>query len=89
MTIWWANKLKSKDDLHLGQVLTIPPVTGLVVTVKSGDTLASIADRYGVESNDILSENGITDPNLVVGQVLVVPGAAGKGIATPMPPKLV
>ena len=36
MTIWWANKLKSKDDLHLGQVLTIPPVTGLVVTVKSG-----------------------------------------------------
>ena len=89
MTIWWANKLKSKDDLHLGQVLTIPPVTGLVVTVKSGDTLASIADRYGVESNDILSENGITDPNLVVGQVLVVPGAAGKGIATPKPPKVV
>jgi murein DD-endopeptidase MepM/ murein hydrolase activator NlpD len=89
MTIWWANKLKSKDDLHLGQVLTIPPVTGLVVTVKTGDTLDSIADRYGVESDDILTENGIDDPNLVVGQVLVVPGAAGKGIATPKPPKVV
>ena len=28
MTIWWANNLKSKDDLHLGQVLRIPPVNG-------------------------------------------------------------
>ncbi len=89
MTIWWANSLKSKDDLRLGQVLTIPPVSGLVVTVKAGDTLDSIADRYSVESNDILVENGIDDPNLVVGQVLVVPGAAGKGIATPKPPKVI
>ena len=48
MTVWWANSLKSKDDLHLGQVLTIPPVTGLVVTVKATDTLESIADRYGL-----------------------------------------
>ena len=56
MTIWWANKLKSKDDLHLGQVLTIPPVTGLVVEVKSGDTLTSIADRYGDRVDDILEQ---------------------------------
>ena len=85
MTIWWANDLKSKDDLHIGQVLTIPPVTGLVITVKSTDTLQSIADSYGVDPTDILTENGIQDPNLVVGQVLVVPNAAGKGIATPKP----
>jgi murein DD-endopeptidase MepM/ murein hydrolase activator NlpD len=89
MTIWWANSLKSKDDLHVGQVLTIPPVTGLVVTVAATDTLASIADRFGVETADILTENGIDDPNLVVGQVLVVPGAAGKGIATPKPKPVV
>ena len=85
MTVWWANDLKSKDDLHIGQVLTIPPVTGLVVTVKATDTLDSIADRYNVDAADILTENGIEDPNLVVGQVLVVPNAAGKGIATPKP----
>lgn len=85
MTVWWANDLKSKDDLHIGQTLTIPPVTGLVVTVKATDTLDSIADRYNVEAADILTENGIEDPNLVVGQVLVVPNAAGKGIATPKP----
>ena len=30
-------------------------------------------------SSDILTTNGLEDPNLVVGQVLVVPGAAGQG----------
>jgi murein DD-endopeptidase MepM/ murein hydrolase activator NlpD len=85
MTIWWANDLKSKDDLHIGQELSIPPVTGLVVTVTADDTLDSLAQRYEVDPADILIENQLTDPNLVVGQVLVIPGAAGKGIPTPKP----
>ena len=89
MTVWWANDLKSKDDLHVGQTLTIPPVTGLVITVTAKDTLESIADGYGVDANDILTENGIEDPNLVVGQVLVIPGGAGKGIATPKPKPII
>jgi murein DD-endopeptidase MepM/ murein hydrolase activator NlpD len=83
MTIWWANNLQSKDALHIGQELSIPPVTGLVVTVTAADTLDSLAKRYDVDANDILVENKLDDPNLVVGQVLVIPGAAGKGIATP------
>ena len=87
MTIWWANNLESKDALHIGQELSIPPVTGLVVTVTAADTLDSLAQRYGVDPADILTENQLTDPNLVVGQVLVIPGAAGKGIPTPKPPK--
>jgi len=77
MTVWWANNLKSKDDLHLGQVLTIPPVTGLVLTVKSSDTLASLAGRYKVDEKEILEANKLADPNLVVGQVLAIPGAIG------------
>jgi murein DD-endopeptidase MepM/ murein hydrolase activator NlpD len=85
MTVWWANDLKSKTDLHVGQVLRIPPVSGLVVNVGSTDTLDAIAARYDVNKADILAINGLDDPNLVVGQVLVVPGAAGKGIATPKP----
>lgn len=83
MTIWWANSLKSKDDLRLGQTLTIPPVTGLVVTVGAADTLDGLAARYDVDTADILVENQLDDPNLVVGQVLVIPGAAGKGIPVP------
>jgi len=83
MTIWWANDLQSKDALHIGQELSIPPVTGLVVTVTAADTLDSLAKRYDVDATDILVENKLDDPNLVVGQVLVIPGAAGKGIPTP------
>ncbi len=85
MTVWWANDLKSKDDLHVGQILRIPPVTGLVLTIGAGDTLDSMAARYDVDPADILAINGLDDPNLVVGQVLVVPGAAGKGIPIPKP----
>jgi murein DD-endopeptidase MepM/ murein hydrolase activator NlpD len=85
MTVWWANNLKSKDDLHLGQVLTIPPVTGLVLTVKSSDTLASLAGRYKVDEKEILEANKLADPNLVVGQVLAIPGAIGEAIPVPKP----
>jgi len=83
MTLWWANNLTSKDDLHLGQALTIPPVTGLVVTVEATDTLAGLASRYDVEEQEILEANKLDDPNLVVGQVLALPGAIGKAIPTP------
>jgi murein DD-endopeptidase MepM/ murein hydrolase activator NlpD len=83
MTLWWANNLSSKDDLHLGQTLTIPPVTGLVLTVKASDTLAGLASRYDVEEAEILAANKLEDPNLVVGQVLAIPGAMGKAIPVP------
>jgi LysM repeat protein len=85
MTVWWANDLKSKDDLFIGQWLTIPPVSGLVVEVGAGDTLEALAAKHQVAKDDILEANGLTDPNLIVGQTLVVPGALGKGIATPRP----
>ncbi len=85
MSLWWANDLKSKDDLHIGQVLDIPPVTGLIVTITADDTLESLADDYKVNGEDILATNGLDDPNLVVGQVLVIPGAKGDPIPTPKP----
>ncbi len=85
MTVWWANRLTSKDDLHIGQVLRIPPVNGLIVDVTASDTLDGIAARYKVDAADVLAANQLSDPNLVIGQVLVVPGAMGKAIATPKP----
>jgi murein DD-endopeptidase MepM/ murein hydrolase activator NlpD len=83
MTLWWANKLKSKDALHIGQVLRIPPVSGLVVVVKNTDTLQTLAAHYGVRASKIIELNGLDDPTLVVGQTLVLPGAKGAPIPTP------
>ena len=85
MTIWWANHLTSKDVLSPGQKLVIPPVNGLVVTVKDGDTLDSLAAANHIDAQQILDTNGLTDSNLVIGQVLTLPGATGAPIPTPKP----
>jgi murein DD-endopeptidase MepM/ murein hydrolase activator NlpD len=85
MTVWWANKMTSKDDLKVGRELIIPPVSGLVVTVKPGDTLDSIAAENKVTIDEIISTNELDDPNLIVGQVLLLPGAKGEPMPTPKP----
>ena len=85
MTLWWANKLKSKNELHIGQQLRIPPVSGVVVEVTPNDTLTGLATRYKVDENDILTTNGLDDRNLVVGQVLMLPGALGSEIRVATP----
>jgi LysM repeat protein len=85
MTVWWANKMTSKDDLKVGRDLIIPPVSGLVVTVKAGDTLDSIAEANKVSIEQIIATNDLDDPNLIVGQVLLLPGAKGAPMPTPKP----
>jgi murein DD-endopeptidase MepM/ murein hydrolase activator NlpD len=85
MTLWWANNLAAKDQLHVGQKLTIPPVDGLVIVVKAGDTLDSIAALTGMSADDIATYNSLSDRTLVIGQVLIVPGALGKPIVEAAP----
>ena len=44
-------------------------------TVRRGDTLHHIAQRYGVSVSSLMTANGITNPRaLEVGQVLTIPG---------------
>lgn len=51
---------------------------GPIYIVQAGDTLYSIADRFGVSLDDLLAANGIADPNqLAVGQQLIIPGLDG------------
>jgi murein DD-endopeptidase MepM/ murein hydrolase activator NlpD len=85
MTVWWANNLTSKSDLNVGQTLTIPPVSGVVVTVGPTDNLDTLAARYRVKPAEIVDANKLADPNLVIGQTLTIPGALGSSIATPKP----
>jgi murein DD-endopeptidase MepM/ murein hydrolase activator NlpD len=85
MTLWWANDLKAKNRLVVGQKLIIPPVSGLVIEVTASDTLASLAKRHKIAEDEILSTNGLKDRHVVVGQVLMLPGARGAGIVAPKP----
>jgi len=46
-------------------------------TVQPGDTLAKLANRFGVTVDALVEANGIEDPNLIrVGQVLTIPASA-------------
>lgn len=83
-----ANNLRNPDALRVGQTLVIP---GAVVaadaasapaasqsathTVAAGETLSSIALRYGVSTQAVVDANRIANPNaLRVGDVLTIPG---------------
>lgn len=51
-----------------------PPPTGPVVyTVQAGDTLFTIARRYGLTLDEIMILNGLTTDALAVGQTLMLP----------------
>jgi Ca2+-binding RTX toxin-like protein len=44
-------------------------------TIRPGDTLSSLARRYGTSVSELMQTNGIPDPNnLVAGNKLVIPG---------------
>ncbi len=67
----------TSDVLRIGQVLKIPapdsPYTEY--TVRSGDSLWTIAQRYGTTVDDIRRLNGLTSDVLRIGQVLKIPSA--------------
>ena len=71
-TILWANDLPRASRIQIGQTLTILPVTGVEYTVKKGDTLASIAKRYGGDAAEIASYNGLDGP-LTAGTEIIIP----------------
>ena len=74
----WINKA----DVEIISVSSAPiqaPATS-TYTVRSGDTLSSIASRFGTSYQTLASLNGISNPNLIyVGQVLRVNGSANTG----------
>ena len=49
-------------------------------SVVRGDTLIAIADRFGINLNDLVRENNIADPTMIyVGQVLLIPPPPSEG----------
>lgn len=90
-TIKWENNLTDKDSIKPGQKLKILPVTGVSHTVKSGETVESIAKKYSAESQAIVAFpfNSIPDDfTLRAGQVLIVPDGQPPEVKTPPKPKL-
>lgn len=57
-----------------GQPTPRPPMGATYHTVESGETLGTIATKYGVTTVAIANANGLANPNLIrVGQRLIIP----------------
>lgn len=88
-TIKWANDLTG-DSIKPDQTLKILPVTGVSHTVKSGDSLESVAKKYSAEQQAILDFpfNDIPDDfKLKKGQLLIVPDGSPPEVPAPLKPK--
>jgi surface antigen len=71
-SIKWSNGLTS-DTLALGTKLVIPPVNGVVYTVKSGDTVQSLAAKYKASADQIVAYNDAEIAGITPGEQLLIP----------------
>ena len=70
--------------------LTVPTLTPTIHVVASGETMSSIALRYGVEPAAVMAANPQVNPNVMsIGTKLTIPSQSGAGFAgssaTPVP----
>jgi LysM repeat protein/Tol biopolymer transport system component len=84
-----VNGLSDPNFVYVGQRLTIPTSSdfseGGQHVVARGETLTSIALRYGTTVGALASANGLRDTDFIyAGQILIIPGGASPG--SPPPP---
>ena len=75
------NNISNPNKISVGQKIKIPGKSSAaaketVYTVKKGDTLSGIADKYGTTYKKLAEYNGIKNPNVLsVGQKIKIPKA--------------
>lgn len=78
-SIAYLNDFSTDKTLRPGDVIKIPPVSGVIVKVRSGDTIASLAKKYGLPSAQPIVDwpynTFVNDEtfSLLAGQMLVIP----------------
>jgi len=75
-SIFWANDFEASHIIHPGDVIKVPPVSGLIHEVKSWETLNGLANKYDVDSEDIMRQNLLLSASdLKIGDTIIIPGA--------------
>ncbi|MDR0386686.1 MAG: M23 family metallopeptidase [Treponema sp.] len=74
-TLISLNGIKNSRLLRIGQVLRIPNQDGILYTVKDGDTLEAIAEKYRVDFGNIQTVNELFSEQVNAGSTLFIPGA--------------
>jgi len=71
-SIKWSNGITG-NNLTIGAKLNIPPVNGIVYTVKAGDTPASLAGKYSADADQIIAYNDAEISGLKPGEQIIIP----------------
>lgn len=80
-TLLWANQLTASSYIRPGDTLNVPPASGILHTVKDGDTLEKIVEKYNGDLGETIKINDIGDNHIIpVGAEIIVVGG------TPPPP---
>lgn len=74
-TLLSANGIKNSRLIQIGQVLRIPNQDGIFYTVKKGDTIAAIAEKYQSDYLAIRTANELFSDAVKSGEILFIPGA--------------
>jgi murein DD-endopeptidase MepM/ murein hydrolase activator NlpD len=74
-TLISVNGIKNTRLIQIGQVLKIPNQDGILYTVKKGDSLSAIAEKYQTGAGVIQTANELFSETLYPGTVLFIPGA--------------
>jgi len=73
-SIVWSNNLSGASAaLTPGNKLVIPPVNGIVYTVKAGDTPDSLSQKYRANKEQIIAYNDAELTGLVLGEQIIIP----------------
>ncbi|MDO8625882.1 MAG: peptidoglycan DD-metalloendopeptidase family protein [Candidatus Magasanikbacteria bacterium] len=88
-TILWENGLTERTLIRPGLILKIPPVDGVMHTVKKGDTIQKIAKLYTAKVDDIIAFNNLNQKatNLIIGDRVMIPGGVKKVSGVPLATK--
>lgn len=90
-SIAYANGFSESKILKPGDVIKIPPTAGVTIEVKSGDTIYSLAKKYGLPSAQPIVDwpyNSFVDDekfSLAAGQSLTIPGGRAPAVAAASP----
>lgn len=82
-SIRWSNALSS-ERIDAGKQLVIPPVSGMVYTVKSGDTPETLAQRFSTSKEQILADNDAEVLGLKVDQRILIRGGIMPVVRVPV-----
>lgn len=72
-TVKWANGLAS-DAIEQGKQLTIPPVDGIIYTIREGDTIDTIAAKYQADKARIVAFNDLELGGFAPARSVIIPG---------------